>query len=247
MRYEGLILITVIIVAWQGITAANLVSTTFVASPTEIAFSLANMFAEGSIWNDIIATFLRTLIAFIISVAIGTTLGIAIGYFRRVGYSTELLLDFLRSLPPIALFPLFILFFGIGDESKIAVASFMGALVITVAAMQGTKQIKKARLLLAKKIGLKGTKLFLKFLLPESLPTIFSGYRLAASLCLILIIVTEMFLGGQDGLGARLIDAQLLYNVAELYALIILAGLIGYSLNYTFLRLEKRIIHWQGK
>ncbi len=246
MKYRGVLLIAVITVVWQAIVSTNLVSTTFIAAPIEIFFCLVNMFAKGSIWSDISATFWRTLIAFLISAAIGTPLGIAVGYIRKVGYSIELLLDFLRSLPAIALFPLFILFFGIGDESKIAVAAFMGTLVITVAAMQGTKQIKKTRLQLVKKLGLKGGKIFFRFLLPESLPMIFSGYRLAVSFCLILIIVTEISLGGQQGLGARLIDAQMLYNIAELYALIIIMGIIGYLLNNSFIQLEKRVVHWRG-
>ena len=246
-KYQGGLLIILLLVCWQIVVSANILSTIFIASPQEIILALLNLLIQGKLWTDIAFTSWRTLIAFTLSLVLGTPLGIAIGYFRKVGYSTELLFDFLRSLPPIALFPLFLFFFGIGDASKIAVASFMGILIVTVAAIQGTKQIKRTRLLLAKKMGLKGWNLFFKFLLPESLPAIFSGYRMAAPLCLILIIVTEMFLGGQVGLGSKLIDAQMLYNIAELYALIAISGLMGYSLNIAFMKLENKIIHWRTR
>lgn len=244
MKYQSILLIAIIVVAWQAIASASLIPTTFVASPEEIFYALEDMIVEGSIWSDIAATIRRTLLAFLVSLGIGTPLGVFVGYFEKVGYSLELLLDFLRSLPPIALFPLFILFFGIGEESKIAVGAFMGTMIITVAAIHGTKHIKKTRLMLAKKIGLKGKNLFFKFLLPESLPTIFTGYKLAASLCLILVIVAEIFLAGQKGIGSRLVDAQMLYNIPELYALIVLTGMFGYLLNKLLLAIEKKTIHW---
>jgi len=247
MRYKTILIIAVLLLFWQAASALNLFSTLFIAPPSEIFLSLIDLIASGKIWGDVFATSWRTVVAFLVSVFIGTPLGISIGYFRWLRESSSFLLDFLRSLPAPALFPLFILFFGIGDAPKIAVSAFIGTMVITVAAMYGAKQIKKDRLILAKKIGLKGKKLFSKVLLPESLPSIFSGYRLAASFCLILVVVTEMFLGTKYGLGARLIDAQMLYSIPELFALIFIAGCIGYFLNLLFVFLEKKIIHWEGR
>jgi len=86
-----------------------------------------------------------------------------------------------------------------------------------------------------------------KVILPESLPNIFSGLRIAVSLALILVAVTEMFMGTKAGLGHVIIESQLVYRIPELYSAIILTGMIGYIINKFVLRAEKRIVHWSGK
>jgi len=247
MRLDGVGLLIGIIALWQAVVSFGILSGLFIASPLEIVSRLAELFLKGIIWQDIAGTGWRTLVAFAFSACLGTVLGISSGYFKKARHSTEPIIDFLRSMPPIALLPLFIFALGIGDWAKIGVSAFMGTMIVTVAAMQGTKQVKKARLLLARKLGLRGRKLFTQFLLPETLPAIFPGYRLAASLCLILTIMAEMFLGGEFGLGKRLVDAQMLYRVPELYALIIIAGILGYSVNLVLLLLETKTVHWKGK
>jgi NitT/TauT family transport system permease protein len=247
MNKKMILIVIVIIFVWEIVTSLNLVSSLFFASPASISYNLIELFAQDTVLLDLFATFWRTVAAFIISVIIGTPLGVSIGYFNKEGLSIETFLDFLRSIPPIALFPLFIFFFGIGDLSKIAVGAFAGTMIITIASIYGVKQINKIRLNLARKIGLKGKRLFVKVLLPESLDNIFGGYRVAASFCLILVIVTEMFLGGAEfGLGKRLIDAQMLYNIPQLYALIFISGVIGHLLNKSFVIAENRVIHWRG-
>ncbi len=248
MICKTVVLFGFLIIMWQAAASTSFVSPIFLAPPFDVFLSLAGLFASGNILQDFGATLWRTVLAFVISAGFGTVLGISIGYFRGVGKHIEMLLDFLRSIPPIALFPLFLLFFGIGELSKIAVGAFAGTMIVAVAAIYGTKRISRDRLALARKLGLRRQNLFRKFLLPESLHDLFGGYRLAVSICLVLVIVTEMFLGGAKyGLGVRLIDAHMFYNTAELYALIIIAGAIGYALNTSFAAVENRMIHWRGK
>jgi NitT/TauT family transport system permease protein len=81
----------------------------------------------------------------------------------------------------------------------------------------------------------------------ESLPQTFIGLRSGISIALVIVIVAEMFIGTEQGLGKRIIDAQQILNVQDMYASILLTGLLGYSLNMLFLAVEKRLIHWSGK
>ncbi len=247
-RIKFILVMIIILVIWEVITYLGIAPPLFFASPISIIKSSINMFSSSSIYSDIFATLFRTLLAFIFSIIMGTPLGILIGYYSKEKFGIETLVDFLRSIPPIALFPLFIFFFGIGNISKIAVSTFSGTMIIIISGIYGAKQINQIRLKLARKIGLKGRRLFLKVLFPESLDNIFSGYRVAISFCFILVIVTEMFLGGANsGLGKTLIDAQMLYDIPKLYALIFICGLIGYSINKSFFIIENKIIHWRGK
>ena len=81
----------------------------------------------------------------------------------------------------------------------------------------------------------------------ESLPQIFVGMRTGLSLCLVIIIVTEMFIGTYAGLGRRIIDFQYVYDIKGMYAVILLTGILGYGINTIFLAVEKRVIHWSGQ
>jgi NitT/TauT family transport system permease protein len=93
----------------------------------------------------------------------------------------------------------------------------------------------------------KGFELFRKVIFSEALPQIFSGLRVAISLSLIIVIVTEMFIGTNAGLGKRIIDAQLVYQTASMYAAILMTGLIGFVLNKAMMALENKVVHWKGK
>ena len=79
---------------------------------------------------------------------------------------------------------------------------------------------------------------------PEALPQIFSGMRIAVSLSLVIVIVTEMFIGTNFGLGVRIINAQLIYKIPEMYSVIFLTGLFGFLMNKTLVSVEKNVVHW---
>ncbi len=100
--------------AWEAATSLGFAPSLFFASPSSICLGVFELLFLGSAAADIFSTGWRTLAAFMISAAVGTPLGMSIGYLGDAGVSVETLLDFLRSIPPIALFPLFIFFFGIG-------------------------------------------------------------------------------------------------------------------------------------
>ena len=89
--------------------------------------------------------------------------------------------------------------------------------------------------------------IFRKIILPESLPYIFAGLRVAISYGMVIVIFSEMFIGTDSGLGRRIIDAQTVYKIPDMYAAVVLTGLIGYGLNKLALYAERRIIHWEGK
>jgi NitT/TauT family transport system permease protein len=194
-----------------------------------------------------LASLYRLTLGFALAVGIGVPLGLLIGSSRRLVESLEFLIDFFRSLPASALFPMFILFFGIGDRSKVAVIVFSCALIILVNAIYGVKNCKEARLRAARAMGANRTALFTKVIFPEALPHIFAGLRISVSIGLILVVVTEMFIGTHRGLGQRIYDAHLMFRIAEMYAVILLTGVLGYVLNKIFITIEAKVFHWAGR
>jgi len=99
----------------------------------------------------------------------------------------------------------------------------------------------------AKTMGVSRFHIFKDVLLMESLPQTFIGLRTGISLALVIVIVAEMFIGSESGLGHRIIDAQQVFNIKDMYSSILVTGALGYLLNLMFMVVERRIIHWGGK
>lgn len=244
----ALIVPAVIVVLWQLASSLNWINPLFLSSPGEVVSTgYQQLVVTKELWADVIATLLRTLAAFVIATVLGVSLGLLLGYFKSIYSSFEFAIDFFRSIPATALFPLFLLFFGIGDEAKVAVAVWACSFVVIINTIYGVHHASKLRLMAAKTMGAKGFFLFKNVVFWEALPHVFAGLRIALSYSLVVVIVTEMFIGTTVGLGHRIIDAQLVYRVPEMYVAIIAAGVLGYLLNKGFLAIEKRVAHWAGK
>lgn len=236
-----------LIALWQLMISAQWVKPVLLPPPGETLAHLANNFLSGSIYGDLWATIYRTLWSFAIAVLIGVPLGIVLGSSESAYRSVEFVIDFFRSTPSSALIPLFLLIFGITDINKIAIASFGAMLIVLFNSAYGVMNAKKTRVMAAQIMGVSKWHVFKDVMLMESLAQTFVGLRSAVSMALVIVIVAEMFIGSENGLGHRIIDAQQVFNVKEMYASILATGALGYGLNLLFLLFEKRLIHWSGK
>ena len=216
-------------------------------SPLSTFRSLWQGMDGGPLGFDFVKTVYRTAAATAIAAVIAIPLGIVLGSSERIYRSLEFVIDFFRSTPASAMFPLFLVLFGVGDETKIAVAAFGAILVILFNVAYGVMNARKTRLLAAKVMGASRLRVLFDVMLLESLPQIFIGLRNGVSLALVIIVVAEMFIGSQDGLGHSVFEAQQLFDMPRMYAAIFAAGALGYGLNLLFLLIERRFVHWSGK
>jgi NitT/TauT family transport system permease protein len=145
------------------------------------------------------------------------------------------------------MFPLFLLVFGIGDGSKIAISCFISFWVILVNSAYGSLHGSKIRLRVAESLKIDNWQLFSKIVFMDALPQIFIGLRIGLSLSLIAVVVSEMFIGSNIGLGQKIYDSYLTYETSYLYAWLIITGFTGYLLNKIFTRIERNTVHWVGK
>ncbi len=248
--FRGLLIIVfwclLIFVLWSLISYLNLINPLFLPPPSKVYFKFIEGIKDGYLLKDLFITAGRSFLGFSISLLIGVPLGLIIGRSPFLSEVMQPILDFFRSIPATALFPLFLFLFGIGDLAKVMVVVYACSLIILVNTAYGAMKIKQARVLSAIIIGADKWDIFWKIVVPESMPEIFAGARIAISLSFVLIIVTEMFIGTTVGLGYRIINAQMIYQSDEMYAAIILAGLIGYLTNRCFLLIERRYLHWIG-
>jgi sulfonate transport system permease protein len=216
-------------------------------SPLSTFKSLWQGMDGGPLGFDFVKTVYRTAAATAIAAVIAIPLGIVLGSSERLYRSLEFVIDFFRSTPASAMFPLFLVLFGVGDETKIAVAAFGAILVILFNVAYGVMNARKTRLLAAKVMGASRLRVLTDVMLLESLPQTFVGLRNGVSLALVIIVVAEMFIGSQDGLGHSVFEAQQLFDMPRMYAAIFAAGALGYGLNLLFLLIERRFVHWSGK
>ena len=234
-------------VAWDLVVRLGLIKAILLPPPLATLQTLVVGLAGGPLLLDFAVTVWRTLEAFLISAVIGVPLGVLLGSNERAYRSVEFLIDFFRSTPSSALIPLFLLIFGVSDVNKVAIAAFGALLIVVFNSAYGVLNARKQRVMAAKVMGASRWRIFCDVLVWESLQPSFVGLRSAVSMALVIVVVAEMFIGSDSGLGHRIIDAQQVLNVKSMYAAILAAGILGYALNIVFLLLERRIVHWSGR
>lgn len=216
----------------------------YIASPEETISSLVYLIKYQKLILDIVTTFARTILAFLPAVFFGIILGILIGSNKILFNTSEILIEFFRSLPATALLPVFILVFGISDTSRIGTAFFISFLVMLINTVYGVKHSSKIRTKVALSMKASSFQIFKEVTIWEILPHIFSGMRLIISISLIIIVITEMVIGPKYGLGIRLLESQQTFRIGNLYAIMIATGMLGFVLNKSVLFFERKIIHW---
>lgn len=246
-RFLPFIGVFVLFGVWWLISVSGAVNPVLLPTPVATIGTLITGIFTGAMLPDLTTTVLRTFSAFLMAGIVGVPVGVALGSSEKLYRSVEFLIDFFRSTPASALIPLFILFFGVSDFSKVVIAAFSAFLLIVFNSAYGVINAKQSRILAAKVMGANPWQVFKDVLLMESLPQTFIGLRSGISISLVIVIVAEMFIGTEQGLGKRIIDAQQILNVKDMYASILVTGILGYFLNMLFLLVEKRFIHWGGK
>ena len=237
----------VLFIVWDLAVRLGFIKPILLPTPADTVAALVTGLAGGPLLTDFAMTVWRTLQAFAIAAVVGVPLGVLLGSNERAYRSVEFLIDFFRSTPSSALIPLFLLIFGVSDVNKVAIAAFGALLIVVFNSAYGVINARKQRVMAARVMGASRWQIFKDVLVWESLQPSFVGLRSAVSMALVIVIVAEMFIGSDTGLGHRIIDAQQVLNVKSMYAAILAAGALGYALNILFLVAERRIVHWSGR
>ena len=223
---------------------------TMLSSPGAVATSFLDMVQRGysgvALWTHVGASLWRVGVAF----ATGATLGVAIGLLRgRVPAVDALFLvpsELVRPIPPLGLIPLFILWFGIGELSKILLIFLSVFLIMMVNAQAGARGCAVDALRAAQSMGAGRWKTFRFVVLPSALPQIMTGLRVSMGTALTILVASEL-LGGDRGLGFVILDASSFFRTTYVFAGIIVIGLIGLLSDRGISYLARRIVHWEGR
>ncbi|MFT4192856.1 MAG: ABC transporter permease [Comamonas sp.] len=243
-RALGALGIVGFLLLWELLPAVGLVSSAYLSPPTQVAEAIAQLAGNGELLKHIGASLQRSLWGLLLAIALGVSLGLLMGWFQRLEVVIDPILQLFRQTSALALFPVFILFFGIGELSKVAIifwASFWPVLLSTIS---GVKQVDQLLINSARSMGASQRFVFAKVVLPAASPSIFTGVRLAGAYCVTALVAAEM-IGAHSGLGFLTLNSQEVFQIPTMYAGILLLAGLGLALNYVLALLEKRLTRWR--
>jgi ABC-type nitrate/sulfonate/bicarbonate transport system permease component len=216
----------------------------FLPGPWLVLGSLAELAAKGQLGGHVVATLERVAIGFGTGAAAGVTLGLAAGALAPVRNVVEPLVELLRPIPPLAVLPMFIVWVGIGEPSKIGFITYATFFPVFLTTVTGVRQIDPLLLRAARSLGARGPALFARVILPAALPDVLTGLRLGVALAFFVIVISE-FIGAEQGLGFLINDGRNFFQVPQMLGAAVVLGLLGYAGNELVRWLERRLTRWQ--
>lgn len=238
-------LVLALAVLWELAPRLGLTDPTFLPPLTEVLAAGWVLAQNGQLWEHTSISLARSLGGLSIAIVAAIPLGLAIGWYQRLGQALNPLIELLRNTAPLALLPVFLLLLGIGEVSKLSIVVYACAWPLLLNTIAAVRQVDPLLVKSARTMGATPRQLFVKVILPASVPTIFVGIRLAAASAMLVLIAAEM-VGAKAGLGYLIIYAQYSFLIGDMYFGIIAITAIGVTLNYALQRLERHFTAWQG-
>jgi len=235
-----------VIVVWETSRAVGVVNPKLFPSVMSVLAASVSLLKDGSLERHILASFGRVMAGFSMGIVAAVVLGFLIGWFRTIRMLLDPVINFFRALPPIALIPLMIIFFGIGETSKIIVltyASFFPALVVIYQALVGLEPIY---IRVGRTLGATNLELFRRIILPQLVPSIITACRVSLGVCWATLVAAEL-IAAQKGIGAMMVEAQNFFQMPPLVLGVVLIGGISLMMDGGVRFVERRVTAWQEK
>jgi ABC-type nitrate/sulfonate/bicarbonate transport system permease component len=243
-RYRNIIMYLIFLLLifslFEFLVRKRIVSAYIFAAPSQIAKRFWEMSFDGSLWGNVFATLRLTLLSASLGFLLGVFLALLMIRLKQLQSFFEFVLDFLRSIPLTTLIPVFIVMYGIGNGPKVAIGSLSALLTTALTIFLGLKQLVINRSDYFKLYEPSWKDTVLDIYLKEGSVYFFTAIRLSISISLVLVIVSEMFIGTESGLGKMVMDKTYTDDRAGQFAIILLSGIIGWSLNKLTLVIQNR-------
>jgi sulfonate transport system permease protein len=216
----------------------------FLAGPWLVIGKIVQLAVSGQLWSHVAATLGRVAIGFGTGALAALALGLPAGYFRRVRNLVEPVVELLRPIPPLAMLPLFIVWVGIGEGSKIGFITYATFFPMFLTTVHAVQQVDPLLVRAAASLGARPRQLFFRVILPAALPEILTGVRLAVALAFFVIVISE-FIGAEEGLGYLINDGRNFFLVPQMLGAAVLLGVLGYAASALVAVLERRLLRWE--
>jgi NitT/TauT family transport system permease protein len=243
-RYSGWIALTLVIGLWQLAGSTGWVNPLFLPAPSAIAVAIYRLAISGALWQHVSYSVMRIGTGWILGTIAGVIVGFAIGLSslaRGVGIT---FISALFPIPKIALLPLLILWLGIGEEPKIATIALGVFFSTAISVYSGVDSVPRNLIRMAQSFNVPFHAIVRRVIWPGALPSILAGFRITASVALLLVVSAEM-IGAQFGIGAFVLQAGNLMQTDQLLAGVVILSLFGLAVGRLINWLETRLLHWR--
>ncbi len=243
-RWAPWLAFLVIIACWETASQLRWLPALFMPAPSEVVQALHSLLVDGKLVAHILASLKRIVAGWILGSFAGITVGFAMGIFvlaRSVGLP---IVSALFPIPKIALLPLFILWFGIGEPSKVATIALGVFFPTVVSAFSAVDNVPRNLIRMAQSFGLSTRMIVFKVILPGAMPGILAGFRISSSIALILVVAAEM-IGADTGIGAFVLAAGNLMQIDQLIGGVVLLSLLGLGVSALLSAAEKIVLRWR--
>ncbi|TSI02302.1 ABC transporter permease [Lysinibacillus sp. BW-2-10] len=242
--FKKSIVLILFVLLWELAPQLGLVERTFLPPFSEVIRAWWDLIVTGELWRHFEASILRSIFGFVFALVVAIPLGLIIGWYPLARDLLTPILELFRNTAALALLPVFILILGIGEVSKISIVLFACTWPVLLNTISAVKNVDPLLIKSARSMNISSFKLFSKVILPASVPTIFTGIRMAGTGAILVLIAAEM-IGAKAGLGYFITYSQYNFLIAEMYAGIITISLLGLLINYGLSSAERYFSRWK--
>jgi len=245
LRYgQGWIVPVLLLLFWEAAVQGGLIAANLLPPPTELARSLADLAANGSIFQHVGVSSLRVLVGFLIGAALAIPVAAAIGLSPRIAALIDPSFQALRAIPSLAWVPLLLLWFGIDETPKIIMIAIGAFFPVYVNLVAGIRNVDRKLVEFGEVYGLRGIRLIVRIFLPAALPSLFIGLRTGLSLAWMFLVAAEL-IAATKGLGYLMTDGRELGRADLVIVAIVVLALLGKLSDSILVKLENRLLAWR--
>ena len=240
---EYIIVPVLLLTVWVILEKKGSLNTVIMPAPSRILSTFVAMVKNGMLLNNLLVSLGRVLKGYFIAALLGIVLGILIGLFKHLNRLTDLLIQIIKPIPPIAWIPLVILWVGIGEEGKIFLIFLGGFFTILINVVDGIRQTDKKLIEVSKAMETPFLKHVFLLVIPHSAPNIFTGLRVGLSSCWMCVVAAEL-VSSTTGLGYMIMNARQFGQTDVVIVGMLTIGVLGKVMDSLLKLVEKLVIRW---
>ena len=229
---------------WEFASRAGLIDSILIPPFTKIVVKLYEIIITGELPYHMAVSLRRVGMGLLIGICFSVPMGLLIGRSKKIETFLDPILQMFRQTSSLALVPVFLLLFGIKETSKVLIIYWGVQWPVLLNTINGVKNVDPVLIKSARSMGSSAVQIFLKIIIPATLPSIFTGIRLSGTTAILMLTAAEM-VGASSGLGFLVYDFQIRYLIPEMFAVIATFSILGLILNYLLVFLEKRATVWR--
>ena len=234
-----------IVALWYGVRASGLVSPALVPAPHEVATKFVELMRQR-LGLDILMSTQRVFVGVALGVFFAVPVGFCLGWYKGLRSFIDPVINFFRALPPIALIPLVIVYFGIGEVAKTVILFYASFFAGVIVMYEGIAQISPIYVRVARTLGANDLEIFGKVIVPLTIPHILTAVRVALGVAWATLVASEL-IAAQQGLGALIQNASSFFQLDIIYVGIICIGLIALTMDLALRAATRRLVAWQDR